>query len=191
VAAPPPDGFRDRSPSVWRLPIAYGSSAALQSIGTVAAPLLAGFSFTLAALVLTSPEWVRWPDLAMALLVIAGLLLTNAVQAAAWARRWDITPSELLAWWPQFDDLSDSAREAVYQEQADHARRHFRWARLTQATYDGGILSLLSGIVFLVWPPGMWSFWSARGVVVVAAILGFLVECGWVVFSVVMSRRKY
>jgi hypothetical protein len=191
VAAPPPDEFRDDAQSPWRLPIAYGSAAALQAIGTVAAPLLAGFSFTLAALVLTNPERIRAPDQALILFIAAGLLLTNAVQASAWARRWDVTPGDLLGWWPDFNELSDHDRGLIYEEQRTHATRHLRWARVTQATYDGGILCLLAGVALLVWPPHGWSFSSARTLAALVALCGLLAECVWVVFSVVMARRKY
>ena len=87
--------------SRWLLPSpkrGYGTSAAVQSVGSVAAPLLAGFSFTLVGLVLASPDRIRWPGASLVLLTAAGLSHVTAVQCAAWAREWNPTPSELLNW---------------------------------------------------------------------------------------------
>jgi hypothetical protein len=191
MAAPPPDEWRDGAPSPWRLPVAYGSAAALQAIGTVAAPLLAGFSFTLAALVLSSPSRFRWPDITLLLLMSAGVALITAVQAAAWARRWDVSPSELLAWWPEFDALPESQRETIYREQQEHAQRHARWARATQVAYDSGILLLLAGVTLLVMPITAWHLLSVRTFAVIIGVSAFLSEVVWVSFSVLMARRKY
>lgn len=73
MAAPPPGSSGPRDWSPWSVPKPYGAPAALQSAGTVAAPLLAGFSFALVGLVLTSPERIRWPDATLVLLTASGL----------------------------------------------------------------------------------------------------------------------
>jgi hypothetical protein len=58
----------------------------LEKAGSVAAPLLAGVSFALVVFVLQLPSSaVRWPDVALDLLVAAGLLLVAALQAIFWA----------------------------------------------------------------------------------------------------------
>jgi len=191
VAAPPPDEWRDGTQSPWRLPVAYGSAAALQAIGTVAAPLLAGFSFTLGGLVLSTPDRIRWPNATLLLFVAAGVALITAVQAAAWARRWDVTPGELLGWWPNFDDMPEARREELYQEQRSHAERHARWSRATQTAYDAGILLLLAGVTLLVVPVGGWRLGSARTLAAIVAGVAFLGEIVWVSFSVGMARRRY
>jgi hypothetical protein len=61
------------------------SQSPIQSAGTVGAPLLAGISFALVALVIQSPtSAIRWPDTDQLLFVAAGLLFMVAVQAAMW-----------------------------------------------------------------------------------------------------------
>src|ERR1700735_3823437 len=73
----------------------------IQAAGSVAAPLLAGASFTLVALVLQSTTpFSRWQDLALLLLVAAGLAQVFAVQSVIWTRRYMVTPDELRQWFP-------------------------------------------------------------------------------------------
>jgi len=183
MAAPPGGSFGRRDGSPWRVPKPYGAPAALQTAGTIAAPLLAGFSFTLVALVLTSPSRVRWPDATLVPLTMAGLLLITAVQCAFWARRWDVTPTEILSWWPDFDGLPETIREQVFREQHTHSERQVRWARATRVAYDGGILSLLAGMTVLLVPPVRESILSFRGLAVLLALVGFVAELAWIVVS--------
>ncbi len=183
MAAPPGGSYGPRGWSPWRVPKPYGAPAALQSAGTVAAPLLAGFSFTLVGLVLTSPARVRWPDAALLLFTAAGLFLIAAVQCAFWVRRWDVTPAEILSWWPDFDGLPEATREQVFEEQHTHSKRQGRWARATRLAYDGGILSLLAGMTVLLAPPVQQPIVSLRGLAVLLALLGFLAELAWIVIS--------
>jgi hypothetical protein len=49
-------------------------------MGTVVAPLLAGFSITLLGLVVVNGRYLRWPDLALLLLAGASVLLLSVVQ---------------------------------------------------------------------------------------------------------------
>ena len=186
MAAPPGGSYgrRDRSP--WNVPKPYGAPGALQSAGTVAAPLLAGFSFTLVGLVLTSPGTIRWPDASLALLTAAGLFLITAVQSASWARRWDVTPTEILGWWPNFEWLPEAIQEQVFSEQHTHSRRQARWARATRLAYNGGILSLLAGMTVLLAPPERQPIVSFRGLAMLLALLGFFAEMIWVVLSEVL-----
>jgi len=183
MAAPPGGSYDSRSFSPWNVPRPYGAPAALQTSGGVAAPLLAGFSFALVGLVITNPDKIRWPDATLVLLTASGLCLIAAVQCAAWARRWDVTPAELLSWWPEFDQLPEAAREDVYAEQHVHTERHRRWARATRLAYDAGILSLLAGITVFLAPLAHHSVVSLRGLALLLALLGFLAELTWVVVS--------
>jgi hypothetical protein len=178
--------------SAWLLPkTGYGSAAAVQSVGSVAAPLLAGFSFTLVGLVLASPERFRWPGTSLLLLTLAGLSLVTAVQCAAWARKWDPTPAELLNWWPDFGNLPAEARQQVYEEQRVHAGHHDRWARVTRLAYNAGILSLLAAITVSLVPPRNHSFVSPWGLAMLLAFLGFVGEIVWVFASEIGSSEIF
>jgi hypothetical protein len=186
MAAPPGGSYgrRDRSP--WNVPKPYGASAALQSAGTIAAPLLGGFSFTLVGLVLTRPVTIRWPDGTLVLLTAAGLFLIAAVQCAFWARRWDVTPMEILSWWPDFEGLPAATQEQVFNEQHTHSKHQARWARATRLAYDAGILALLAGMTVLLAPPRHQPIVSLRGLATLLALLGFIAEVTWVVISEIL-----
>ena len=71
----------------WETPDLYGEAEALNSMGTIAAPLLAGFS--LAAMVQTltiTTSAARWPDAALVLFMLAAVLFVATLQAMFWAR---------------------------------------------------------------------------------------------------------
>jgi hypothetical protein len=77
---------------VWAFPGPPGYLESIQAAGSVAAPLLAGASFTLVALVLQSTTpFGRWQDLTLLLLLVgAGLAQVFAVQSVIWTRRYMI-----------------------------------------------------------------------------------------------------
>lgn len=188
MAAVEPGSSGPRVGSPWYVPRPYGAPGALRNAGTVAAPLLAGFSFTLVGLVLTSPERIRWPNAALVLLTASGLGLIAAVQCAFWARRWDVTPEEMLSWWPIFEELPEAVRQEVYREQHINTKKWRRWARATQIGYNGGILSLLAGVTVLLAPPSHQPIVSLRGLALLLALLGFAAELTWVVISEFLWR---
>jgi hypothetical protein len=91
---------------VWAFLGPPGYLESIQAAGSVAAPLFAGASFTLVALVLQSTTpFGRWQDLTLLLLVGAGLAQVFAAQSVIWTRRYMVTPDELKQWFP--DDLTD------------------------------------------------------------------------------------
>lgn len=95
---------------------------AIETAGAAAAPLLAGFAFTLFVLVVpmlgerrtlaTTAEGTRLvtesdafsaaPELAAGLLLLAGLLLIFSVQAAIYLRYHNLRPSEIAEWYPEY-----------------------------------------------------------------------------------------
>jgi hypothetical protein len=91
---------------VWKFAGPLGYLESIQAAGSVTAPLLADASFTLVALILQSTTpFGRWQDLALLLLVPAGLAQVFAVQSVIWTRRYMATPDELKQWFP--DDFTD------------------------------------------------------------------------------------
>jgi protein-S-isoprenylcysteine O-methyltransferase Ste14 len=191
-AAQPGDGGSPTDPfdakTVWDVPDDFGAAAAIQNIGTVAAPLLAGFSFTLLTLVVQNPGNVARPDLTLLLLVGAGLAMIFTVQFGAWARQLEARPSDYREWWPDADD-----DRGLVREHSRAARQHARWASRTRLSYNIGILLLLAAVVVLLLPPGdSVSLASARGWAVVVAIAGLLGEAAWLLrvkISAIRDRR--
>jgi hypothetical protein len=214
--------FQDKPHQVWQLPDHPGYRRSMESAGTVAAPLLAGFSFTLLVLLLPtlgdktttvrvgaqarvatgSQDFSRAPELAAILLLLAGLLLVAAVQAAVTMRYHSHTPGELAELYPEYFPLGDDpdveglpgwwtehaaparvgnrwyggwAREYLYDELV----RADRWAGWARRAYHAGIVALLAGLAMLVLPPdGVGD--PARWVLFGIAIAGVVGEAIWI-----------
>jgi uncharacterized membrane protein YdbT with pleckstrin-like domain len=67
-------------------PSPYGAPAAIEMMGSVAAPLLAGFSLTLLILVITNSDAFRWPGLVLVAFAVSAVTLISVVQFTFWAR---------------------------------------------------------------------------------------------------------
>jgi MFS family permease len=139
---------------------ASGYPQAIQGLGSVAAPLLAGFSLTLVIYTLTSTASFRWPNAVLALILAAALSLITAVQCALVARFY----------------LVPGAHGA---EQARLAAAHGLWARRVERLYNAGILLLFSGITVALVPPGPLAEMGARLAAIAVGLLGLAVAALW------------
>jgi hypothetical protein len=74
------------SRSPWDVPYPYGQSAAIDSMGGIAAPLLAGFLVTLAVFVMSTPQTFRWVEPTLALLLVAGCLGAGRLASVHFSR---------------------------------------------------------------------------------------------------------
>jgi hypothetical protein len=152
----------------------------IQAAGSVAAPLLAGASFTLVALVLQSTTpFGRWQDLALLLLVAAGLAQVFAVQSVVWTRRYMVTPDDLKQWYPgDFSDPGKRPTEWLLNIQRGNNQLAEKWADRTRWWMNAGISLLLAGIAVGVVPAGHIS--GVRWAVIAVAWAGVAVEASWV-----------
>jgi hypothetical protein len=176
--------------NVWALPNPVGYLESIQSAGSVAAPLLAGASFTLVALVLQSATpFGRWQDLALLFLIAAGLAQIFAVQSVIWTRRYMVTPDELRQWYPDdFTPGGERPTQWLLNVQGDNDQAARRWANRTRGWINAGISLLLAGIAVGVVPPGHVS--PMRWVVVTVAWIGVAVEATWVIGTFVDDRDR-
>ena len=81
------------------VPDHYGDAGALDALSSVAAPLLAGGTLALVGVIVQQPSALRWPGLALLLLLVAAILLVMAVQCGVWARHHATRPDEIAVWW--------------------------------------------------------------------------------------------
>jgi hypothetical protein len=148
----PEPGAGPSAGSYWETPSLYGEAEALDSMGTIAAPLLAGFS--LAAMVQTltiTTSDTRWPDTALLLFMLAAVLFVATVQAMFWARGYQTNPSEIKAWWP---DAADPERlKLLRDEQKWHAVGFRMWSNRARVAYSAALLCLLAALTILAVPP--------------------------------------
>ncbi|MFD0415179.1 hypothetical protein [Streptomyces sp. NPDC127108] len=178
----------------WQPPLPLGYAASIQGLGGFAAPLLAGASFTMAALLLPTlaaaqPRFARWPDAAVSLFIASGLAQIGAVQAAVWARRYDTLPEELAQWWP--GEVRDGRPTRWLRNvQRGHATLSLRWADRTRGFYHAGIVLLLSGTLVVGVPPGRVP--GPRWTLIGTAALGLAGELAWLVHAAFFdpARRR-
>jgi len=136
----------------WATPYLYGEAEALNSMGTIAAPLLAGFS--LAAMVQTltiTKTQARWPDTAFLLFMLAAVLFITTVQAMFWARSYQVTPQQIKEWWPDADDAG--RMELLHREQKRHAAGFRMWSNRARVIYSVALICLLAALTLLAVPP--------------------------------------
>lgn len=176
----------------WQVPYPYGFAAALDSAGTIAAPLLAGFSITLIGLVVASPNKMRWPDEALALLTGAAVLLILAVQCAYSARQYIVGPDELAAWWP--DISHDERSRQVRREQWGHFNFVDLWAKRFRRSFHAGLVLMLASLALILVPAATddggapVAVSAGRYVAIAIAAAGSFAELAWLALNWLADR---
>jgi hypothetical protein len=99
----------------------------IKSVGEIAAPLLAGFSFTTVIAISGDADRFRWPGLTVLALTFASVLLILAVQSAKYA-----------------DPKRQPAAEGHWSAE--------RWHLVMRNSYHAGIVALLLGLAFALAP---------------------------------------
>lgn len=186
-----PDGAvpTPRSGITWNPPAPYGSAAALEGMGAIAAPLLAGFSLTLTGLVIDKHDALRWPDATLLFLTLAAVLLLATVQCTFWARRHVVTPSEITQWWP--DAHRSYRHDALRQQQWTHHAGFQRWSGRARRTYALGTLSLMVALTLVLVPNrSVVHLGVGRLAAIATAALAVLFEVLWDLSVWLQGRRR-
>lgn len=171
-----------------QFPKPFGYAAAVETMGAIAAPLLAGFSFALLGLVLQVEKDLRWPDLSMALLAGSGLLFILSLQATFAARRYYVPPDVWVEW--RNLATSDVRRDEIDGQYESMLPLHAKWTTAARWTYNVGIVVLFVGVGVLLVPETEPS--TARGVAIVVLFAGAVLEIAWTVYGVMrrwIARR--
>ncbi len=170
----------------WEVPSPYGYAAAIDGMGSIAAPLLAATSVALVGLVLTLGSSIRWSNVAMLLLVGSSFGFVGSVQLTFWAKRFVVTPADLADWWPD----PDEARQAELEwEQRYSQARFVTWANRSRWAYNVGILCLLGALPVMLVPRDHASSINEVRLAVIALAAGaFIVEATWI--GLVMMRPE-
>jgi hypothetical protein len=162
----------------------------MDSVGSVAAPLLAGFSLASVIVISDDAANFRWPGAAMLGLAIAAVMFIGAVQCAFNARQYIWSAADVLAWWP--DMKENSPREERLRSEQDWAFRRWQaWTAWTSRSYELGILALLAALALALPPQHAMSAqgslrWAASGVAF-AACIG---ETIWIVVNFWQASRE-
>lgn len=169
-----------------RLPAPVGQAGAVETMGTIAAPLLGGFAFAAIGLVLQARQDLAWPDGALVLLVFAFLSFVTSVQATFHAKRNHVGPDEWIAWLELAStDTRRQELESAYIRGLDSYRR---WSNVARRTYNVAIVSLFSATAVLLIPSG--HLGVGRAIAIGLAGLGALGEGVWVLTGELEPRRR-
>lgn len=173
----------------WNRPAYYGRPSAIDAMGTIAAPFLAGIGIALAVLVISNEKHFGAASEALFMLVAATTLLVACVECAFFARQYVVKPSELEEWRP---DPDETKRIELLQEEQSNALAKFeRWSNRARWTYNAGILAFGAGVVFLLVPEGgTHALHGWRLATVVLACAALFAELLSVVWSVVLGYRR-
>lgn len=164
---------------LWsRLPFPFGYPDAVDKVGTIAAPLLAGFAFTLIGLTVGQRRALGEPDLALLLLVVAAIALVSAVQLNFNARRFHLSPGEYFEFKKLAEEdgippaqLKAMARTYLVQQRV--------WTRRARLAYNFGVAVLFFAVAATLIPPaGLDQMAPARALAVGLMALAGLVEAG-------------
>ena len=176
VHTPPPP------PQKWTVLGPEGYYDSMQVTGTMVAPILAGFTFTILALVLIPPahgdaDPLRWRDQVLALLVFSALLLILSTQAAMRARATLVKPDELRASFPAQMMSDGRPNEWLEGHQKSLDARTRNASTGCRHTYNAGTLLLFTAIAVLLVPSGHVD--DTRRLVLAAATAAVAIEAAW------------
>ena len=174
----------------WRKPAPLGYANAIDSVGGVGAPLLAGFSLASVIVISDDAENFRWSGAAILGFTIAAVALIGSVQCAFNARGYIWSAADVRGWWPDMEENSE--REERLRAEQDWAFGRWQvWTGWTRRTYALGILALLTALAFALPPSHSVGIqdsmrWAASGVAFAASAA----EACWIVVNFWQASRK-
>jgi hypothetical protein len=136
----------------WERPGYYGRPSAIDAMGTIAAPFLAGIGIALAVLVISNEKHFGAANEALFALVAATGFLVACVECAFAARQYVVRPSELEEWRPDPDE--PKRVELLEAEQKNALTKFELWSNRARWAYNVGIVAFGAGVVFLLVPEG-------------------------------------
>jgi hypothetical protein len=160
-------------------------------MGTIGAPLLAGFSLAAIVQMLTiTRSQTRWPDAGFLLLMFAAVLFVATMQVTFWARQYRASPQQIKDWWPDVDD--PGRMEVLRREQRYFAAKFRMWSNRAHLIYNAGLLCLLAALTLLAIPPESQEQSSVlRWLAVAVGAVAFIVSTIWNIGSFTGSKWIY
>jgi hypothetical protein len=160
----------------WLVRYPLGTTDSLRATGTVAAPLLAGFSLATLAVLLTSSVRPRLTDVAVLALVVSAASFLFCVQFTFAGLLYAASPGDRAAW---LDDRAADPRSAVAAERVQRMDDRLLGQYLVRVrlTYDLGIVSVLGALLAMVTPTN-WTVARTGAFVVVAGAVAL--ELWWI-----------
>jgi len=128
-------------------------------MSAIAAPLLAGFSLTLAGAIASSSQSFRWPGIDLVPLVLAIVLFVACIQFGFHARMHLYSAADVRDWRPDVFEwiaarpqASQPFSDALKAQQADDYQRWNRWETRARLAYNLAIVVLAAGVALTMAP---------------------------------------
>jgi hypothetical protein len=170
----------------WQFRDPLGSVDANRAMGTVAAPLLAGFSLTTVIVLLTTG---RMPEVDWAIMILTAtaVMFVLSMQFTYMGLMYAASPSERVDWMPRVpgsepDKAAYAEAARVQAEDFQLQERYFSRARLL---YDFGVLGYTAALG-LALVPRVWT--APRGITLGIIAVAFGLEAVWT-GSAMFGRR--
>lgn len=157
-------------------------AASLNTLGTTASPLLAGFSTTLIGLVAggSSNSTIKWPDITLIVLSAATILFIFSVQFTIAARKFNLTTEEHER---RTRKLSSRQRNYAFGMATES---FWRWSERARLSFNFGLGLLLLGLSGILLPPDPS---STRLIAIALILVSFFCEACWVTKEFIDSRK--
>jgi hypothetical protein len=157
-------------------------------MGTVAAPLLAGFSLATLAVILTADAPIKLADPASFALSLASAAFILCIQFTFTGLLYSAQPGERSAWQPHAAENAEVTERMQQVQRKDHLLQGLYLIR-ARLTYDIGIVSLLGALLAIVAPSDGWMSWRGASFAVLTASL--VIELIWVILARTPLRPKW
>jgi hypothetical protein len=178
-----PDSGSDPGEGRFRfeVPYYYAGSSAIESMSSVAAPLLAGGALIFIGIVLQQPDALRFPGAVLVVSLVALMTLILAVQCGYWARQHAITPNDVEQWWPDLpeEERLQRVRADWWQERSDYQI----WARRTRSLFGAGIIVIWLALAVAAVPVRSGTDAAYRWAAVAVCLTACALEILWLVVS--------
>jgi hypothetical protein len=174
-------------PHRWQYRNPLGSVDANRAMGTVAAPLLAGFALATIVLLLTTASVKIMPcyEWAITVFVLAAALFIFAVQFTFMGLLYAAAPAERLDWLPPGQEPDDEAYAIATKIQLMDLALQERYFSRAGRLYSLGVLCYTAGLELIIVPRN-WDF--PRGIALSFITVAFVLELIWFV-SALLGRR--
>ena len=176
----------------WQYTHPLGTVDANRAMGTVAAPLLAGFTLTTIVVLLTMSSMKNMPlyDWGVTFFVVAAVLFIFAVQFTFMGLMYAVSPSERIEWLPRLSgqEPDDEAYARAAKIQAMDLVLQKRYFTRAASSYGLGILSYTVGLGLIITP----NDWTIPRVISLAALaIAFALEVIWYDSSLLAHRVQW
>jgi hypothetical protein len=161
----------------WQVVYPLGRTDAMRSLGTVAAPLLAGFGLATLALLVTADQGPRFSGVAVAAFALGSTLFVFCLQLTCTGLLYAAPPADRVAWQGEPGPADAAAVERALDVQRKDIWLTDRYFQPARWMYDLGLAAHLVGLAALCVPRGGDAGrWAATAVVLTA----LAVEVLWI-----------